>query len=371
MPFGLKNAPAFFQPVINTILGKYRWDFVLAYIDDIVVFSKSFSDHLIHLRKVLDAFPDAGLTLSETKCHFGYSNVKILGHRVTRFGLSTQAEKIKAIKDLPFPETLADAWTILGMLNYHRSFVKNYSIIARPLTDALCLSEQDKKLLRSLTSKKIPPALRKKPYPSTPEMRAAFDTLKEAISTDPVLIHPDFTKPFILYTDASRLGLGTALYQVSERDQKEHPVLFISRSLKSAEKNYTAMELECLALVWALKKLSHYVDGAELTVHTDHIALKWIWSIKEPVNQRLLRWALFLNPLKDKINIVHRPGIRQTNVDPLSRYPSFYATTTTHIMISDEWRKRFQEGYEKDKFFRKIWRELSGNEKEADRLDRD
>jgi hypothetical protein len=358
VPFGLKNAPGFFQRVMDNILGKYRWDFVLAYIDDVVIFSKSFEEHLTHLQKIFDLFEEAGLTLSESKCHFGYASVNILGHRITRFGLATQTEKVKAIKDLPFPTTLSDAWTILGTLNYHRAFIKNYSTIAKPLTDALCLSEEDKKMLKSLTTKKMPQSLRKKPFPSTPETHEAFNKLKTAIASAPVLIHPDFTKPFTLYTDASRLGLGAALYQISAQDNKEHPILFISRSLKPAEKNYTATELECLALVWALRKLSHYVDGPKLTVVTDHSALRWIWSIKEPVNQRLLRWSIFLNPLKDKVDIIHRPGLRQTNVDPLSRYPSAYPTTTTHITISSQWREKFIEGYRQDKYFERILQRL-------------
>ena len=363
VPFGLKNAPAFFQRVIDTILGKYRWDFVLAYIDDIVIFSKSFSEHLTHLAKVLDALAEAGFTISEEKSHFGYSDINILGHKVSRLGLSTQDEKIKAIRDLPFPETLADAWTIFGTLNYHRGFVKNFSKIATPLTDALCLTAEEKKLLKKSSSKKISPALRKKSFPCTPEMETAFNRIKAAICSKPVLMLPDFNKPFLLYVDASKSGLGAALYQKSSIDNKEHPILFISRTLKPAEKNYTATELECLGLIWSLKKLAHYVDGANLTVVTDHSALKWIWNIKEPVNQRLLRWSLFLNPLKDKIKIIHRPGTNHTNVDPLSRYPSTYATTTTHISISKEWRTRFQSGYINDPFFASIWKKLNENKR--------
>ena len=170
------------------------------------------------------------------------------------------------------------------------------------------------------SSKKISPALRKKSFLCTPETETAFNHIKAAICSKPVLMLPDFDKPFLLYVDASKSGLGAVLYQKCSIDNKEHPILFISRTLKPAEKNYTATELECPGLIWSLKKLAHHVDSSNLTVVTDHSALKWIWNIKEPVNQCLLRWSLFLNPLKDKIKIIHRPRINHTNVDPLLRY---------------------------------------------------
>ena len=177
------------------------------------------------------------------------------------------------------------------------------------------------------------------------------------LSNAPILIHPDYAKPFLLYVDACRKGIAAGLYQVGS-DGKEHPVLFISRTLRHAEKNYAATELECLAVVWALKKLAHYVDGSQLTLITDHSALKWIWSVKETVNQRLFHWSLLLNPLKDKVNIVHRPGRLNNNVDPLSHSPVLAYLTTTLVSISDEWRLKLQSAYPKNKHFRAIWKKL-------------
>jgi RNase H-like domain found in reverse transcriptase len=127
------------------------------------------------------------------------------------------------------------------------------------------------------------------PFPDNAITRSAFERLKTAISSAPVLIHPNFDKPFILYVDASRIGIGCALYQVSDIDNKEHPVLFVSRVLRPAEKNYSAIELECLGVVWSLHKLEHYVDAAPIKLVTDHSALKWIWNLKSTVNSRLFR----------------------------------------------------------------------------------
>jgi hypothetical protein len=367
VPFGLKNAPAFFQRCIDEMISKYRWDFVLAYLDDIIIFSKTYEQHLEHVEKVLDTLSTAGLTLSEKKCHFAYKNIELLGRKVSRFGLSTQKQKVEAIMKLEFPRTVQDAYVVLGEFGYHRGFIDEYAIIAGPLTEGLGLTKEEKEKFKSTgdlpDQKKISKAMAKKPFERTQEREAAFQALKIALSNAPVLLHPDFSKPFFLYVDACRKGIAAGLYQVGP-DKKEHPILFISRTLKPAEKNYAATELECLAIVWALKKLEHYVDGAQLTLITDHSALKWIWSIKETVNQRLFRWSLLLNPLKDKISIVHRPGRMHANADALSRHPT-PAYLVTLINISDEWKERLQRGYSKDRHFRKIWKELR-TQKEAE-----
>jgi RNase H-like domain found in reverse transcriptase/Reverse transcriptase (RNA-dependent DNA polymerase)/Integrase zinc binding domain/Chromo (CHRromatin Organisation MOdifier) domain len=385
VPFGLKNAPSFFQRIMDELLARYRFDFVLAYLDDIVIFSKTFDEHLQHIEVVLDVLSSVGLTLSESKCHWAYESINLLGHKVSRFGLSTQREKVRAILEMNYPETVGDAWTILGEFGYHRKFVHGYSIMAASLTDDLGLTKEEKAQFKKdgnlPDSKKVSDTLRRKPFPDTPLKRAAFNALKVAIATSPVLIHPDYSKPFKVYLDASRKGVAAAVYQLGP-DDKEHPVLFISRTLKPAEKNYAATELECLAVVWGLKKLSHYLDGSQVTLVTDHHALKWIWDIKETVNQRLFRWSLLLNPLKDKVTIIHRPGKLNTNVDPLSRFPvsdptideilefdkspniskskSNFHSSITHVVISAELRSDFRKGYLKDRHFRNVWRRLNG-----------
>jgi len=132
------------------------------------------------------------------------------------------------------------------------------------------------------------------PFLDTSEIPHAFEILKKKVSTSPILIHPNFNREFILYVDACRRGVGGGLYQVSLEDNRLRPVLFISRQRKSPELRYSATELECLRLFWCLQKLQHYVDGAQLKIYTDHVALKWIWNVKPNVNSRLFKWSMIL-----------------------------------------------------------------------------
>ncbi len=362
IPFGLKNAPAHFQRAMDTILANYRWDFALAYIDDIIIFSKSADEHILHVQLVLEALIKVGMTVDENKCHFGYEEIELLGHRVNRLGLSTQPQKVKAITDLPFPRTIKHGHQVVGQFNYYREFIKNYAEIAEPLTTALSFksttaAEKPKSSERDL--KKEYRLRSTNPFPDNTATRTAFERLKTAISSAPVLIHPNFDKPFSLYVDASRIGIGCALHQVSDVDNKEHPVLFVSRVLRPAEKNYSATELECLGVVWSLHKLEHYVDGAQIKIFTDHSALKWIWNLKSTVNSRLFRWSLILNPLQHKVTIVHRPGRLHNNVDPLSRNPSNSVYTNVNLYYArDEYVDKLWSGYLSDRYFRTILQQL-------------
>ena len=362
IPFGLKNAPAHFQRAMDTILANYRWDFALAYIDDIIIFSKSADEHILHVQLVLEALIKVGMTVDENKCHFGYEEIELLGHRVNRLGLSTQPQKVKAITDLPFPRTIKHGHQVVGQFNYYREFIKNYAEIAEPLTTALSFksttaAEKPKSSERDL--KKEYRLRSTNPFPDNTATRTAFERLKTAISSAPVLIHPNFDKPFSLYVDASRIGIGCALHQVSDVDNKEHPVLFVSRVLRPAEKNYSATELECLGVVWSLHKLKYYVDGAQIKIFTDHSALKWIWNLKSTVNSRLFRWSLILNPLQHKVTIVHRPGRLHNNVDPLSRNPSNSVYTNVNLYYArDEYVDKLWSGYLSDRYFRTILQQL-------------
>ena len=353
VPFGLKTAPAHFQRAIDIILGSMRWDFALAYIDDIIVYSKTLEEHIEHIAAVLEALEKAGMTLAEGKCHFGYQDIKLLGHRISRLGLSTLEEKVQAIMAIPYPETVKQAMVILGMFNYYRSFIDSFALVAAPLYDGLKGSLKDTSL--SNLSPKAKAKIRSRwRFPDTPDCRQAFQRLKDALANAPTLIHPDFTKEFILYCDACRKRIAAILQQVSPLDNKEHPICYISRRLNSSEYHYASTELECLAIVWALDKLSHYVDGSQLKLVTDHSALKWIWSVKPGVNARLFRWSLILNPLRDRVTIVHRPGKMHSNVDPLSRNPSY----VTLIKMSDEWEDKIAAEYQEDSYYRRIIKEL-------------
>lgn len=347
VPFGLQNAPAFFQRSMDSLLGRHRWQFCLAYIDDIVIWSKSWNDHLSHISTVLSCFSAVGMTLDERKCNWGFHSVDLLGLRVTRFGLRTLEHKTAAVMALPFPRTIKELRIILGQFSYYRQFIPRFASIAEPLTTALKVStaatSTKSKANKSRPDSALPspptePASSPTAAPAappraqlkkvgrmvvepTPNRLAALDTLKHLLTTAPCLRYPVFFEPFFLYTDASKRGIGGALQQLQAHDNKQHPILFISRCLSPAEKNYSATELECLGVYWCFTKLSHYIDGSDLTVITDHHALQWLWNIKATTNSRLHKWAMLLLPWQKKLKILHRAGLTHSNVDPLSRFP--------------------------------------------------
>jgi len=365
VPFGLRNAPSHFQRVIDNILGAYRWDFCCAFIDDIIIYSRTFEEHLRHVSLVLEALERVGMTLSELKCHFGYDNIQLLGHRVSRLGLSTLREKVDAILAVPFPETVKQALVILGMFNYYRAFIPHFALIAAPLYDALKMTPSQRKEIADLDSKERAKVRARWTFLDSPATRDAFEKLRQALTDSPVLIHPDFTREFILYCDACRKGIAAVLQQVCLEDMKEHPILYVSRRLSSAESHYGATELECLAVVWALDKLSHYLDGSTFKLVTDHSALKWIWDIKASANSRLFRWSLILNPLKDKVTIIHRPGKFHQNADTLSRFPCY---TVTLVHMSEEWIEKLWNGYHSDVFLRKVIENLEEMKRKGEAL---
>ena len=218
MPFGLKNAPAHFQRTIDAILGVYRWDFALAYIDDIIVYSKTFEEHLLHCSLVLDALQSIGMTLDEKKCHWAYLDVDLLGHHISRLGLATQAEKVKAILSVPFPDTIKKAQEVLGMFNYYRIFIEHFAWIAAPLYDGLKKEKVENPASTTNLSKKTLSAIHgRNKFPDTLATRDAFEKLRQALMSAPVLINPDFDKEFILYTDACGIGVAGSLHQVGTK----------------------------------------------------------------------------------------------------------------------------------------------------------
>jgi RNase H-like domain found in reverse transcriptase len=226
---------------------------------------------------VLKVLKNADLTLQKKKCHFAYTDIRLLEHKVSRFGLSTQEKKIEAIMKLDFFTTVSEARVILEEFGCHYFFINQFFIIAQSITDGLVMTSAEKLTFRRIDKvsdpKSMSKILEKQLFLDTFARRAVFETLKIALFIASVLIHPDFSKPFKLYIDVSRKEIAAGLYQVKE-DGKKHSVLFISRSLRPAEKNYAATELECLAVVWTLKKLAHYVNDAQLILVTDHSALK-------------------------------------------------------------------------------------------------
>ena len=236
----------------------------------------------------------AGLKLSPEKCFFFKSELPFLGHVVSRNGIHTDPGKLKVIKEFPIPKDLTQLRGFIALASYYRKFVKNFSSIAE--------------LLHRLLKKNVP-------YIWSEDQHESFERLKTCLTTPPILAYPDFEKPFIVYTDASTFALGAILSQKDDA-KKEHVIAYASRTLNKHERNYGVTELECLAVVWAVKHYHHYLHGQRFTVITDHAALRYLMNMANPVG-KLGRWLMILNGYD--LEIINRPGKQHSNVDTLSR----------------------------------------------------
>ena len=230
---------------MECVLQSLNWRIALIYLDDVLVYSRTFSDHLDHLCLVFDRFREAGLKLKPKKCHFGQKSVKFLGHVISKDGVQPDPDKIKAIKEYPVPRRVKDVRAFLGLANYYRKFVRDFSKIAGPLHD--------------LTKKALK-------FRWTDECQAAFERLKSALIQAPILAHPDFTLPFDLYVDASDEALGMVLGQV--QNGREVVISYSGCKLLPAEKNYSVTEREALAVVAGIKYFQPYVYGVYGTVNS-------------------------------------------------------------------------------------------------------
>ncbi|CAM4707096.1 unnamed protein product [Lepidochelys kempii] len=295
LPFGLRNAPATFQRLVDGLLAGLG-EYAVAYLDDVAIFSDSWADHLEHLQKVLERIREAGLTVKAKKCQIGLNRVTYLGHQVGQGTISPLQAKVDAIQKWPVPKSKKQVQSFLGLAGYYRRFVPHYSQIAAPLTD--------------LTKKKQPNAVQ-----WTGKCQKAFNKLKATLMSDPVLRAPDFDKPFLVTTDASERGVGAVLMQKGP-DQEFHPVVFLSKKLSERESNWSVTEKECYAIVYALEKLRPYVWGRRFHLQTDHAALKWLHTVKE-TNRKLLRWSLALQDFD--FDIQHISGASNKVADALSR----------------------------------------------------
>src|SRR5215216_4706688 len=294
MPFGLCNAPATFQRLMDTVLRDVLWQYAVVYVDDINIGSKTFKEHLLHLEQVFLRLRQAGLKLSPEKCFFFETKLPVLGYVIGREGIQTDPEKVAAIQNFPVPKDLTQLRGFIALASYYRKFIKNFSSIVEPLNRLL------KKNIYYVWGK---------------DQQIAFENLKQCLTTPPILAYPEFTKPFILYTDTSTYTLGVILSQKDD-DKKEHVIAYASRTLNKHERNYSITELECLAVIWAIKYFHHYLHGQKFTVITDYAALIYLKNMTNPVG-KLGRWLMTLNGYN--MEIINRPGKLHQNADTLSR----------------------------------------------------
>ena len=301
IPFGLTNAPATFQWLMESCLGELHLEWCIIYLDDIIIFSKDPDDHLIRLRVVFECLAKAGLKLKPSKCEFFRSRLTYLGHIVSKDGIATDLTKIGAIKNWPKPNTVTEVHSFTGFTNYYRHFIKGYAKIVRPLHELTSGENGKKKNYR---------------VSWTERCQESLDFLKKIWSECPVLAYADYTKPFVLHTDASTMGLGVVLYQKQE-DGKERVIAYASRTLNRAEHNYDAHKLEFLALKWAVTDRFHeYLYGATFKVFTDNNPLTYILSTTE-LDAMGHRWMASLGPYNFKL--YYKPGKLNIDVDSLSR----------------------------------------------------
>lgn len=293
MCFGLVGASATMQRLMDSLFTAEFDNKIFCYVDDIIICTSDFDEHVRLLTKVFEKLKMANLTINMKKSLFCRNELKYLGYVVDRFGLRTDPSKVDVILNFPVPKEVKDVKRFLGMAGWYRRFIHNFSKIARPLT--------------RLTSKKVN-------FVWSDEANDAFNVLKTALVSAPILRCPDFEKPFYIHTDASSYAIGAVLTQKS--DGCDHPIAYCSRTLNSPETNYSATERELLAVIYALEQYRAYVEGKRCFIVTDHASLKWFSKLKNPTG-RLNRWSCRLSQFN--FEIIHRKGKEHVIPDTLSR----------------------------------------------------
>ena len=294
LPMGLKNSPICFQILINEVFRGILGNGVFAYLDDLIVVSRDMETHFQRLNDVFARLAHAGLKVKLTKCNFLRKRITFLGHVVDANGLHTSDDKIAAVKNFPRPSSVTQLKSFLGLSGYYRPFVPHYATLSSAL---LRLLKKDVAFIWG------------------EEQEHAFNALKNALTSAPVLGFPNFNEPFILVTDASGKGLGAALMQRDSRN-KNRPIAYASRILNNAESRYSITDLETLAIVWALRHFRDLIYGYSVTVYTDHKAVKDLFKGRN-LTGRLARWMVILEDYHPTIEYL--PGKLNVVADALSR----------------------------------------------------
>jgi hypothetical protein len=289
MPFGVTNAPGVFMEYMNRIFHDYLDKFVVVFIDDILIYSKSKEDHAEHLKVVLSVLKERKLFAKLSKCEFWLSEVSFLGHVISSGGISVDPTKIEVVSQWEAHKFVAEIRSFLGLASYYRKFIEGFSKLSLPLTQ--------------LTRKG-------QAFIWTSQCEANFQELKRRLTTAPILILPDPLETFVVYCDASLLGLGGVLMQ------KGQVVAYASRQLKVHERNYLTHDLELVVVVFMLKLWRHYLFGSRFDVFSDHKSLKYLFDQKE-LNMRQRRWLEFLKDYDFGLN--YHPGKANVVADVLSR----------------------------------------------------
>jgi hypothetical protein len=316
MPFGLTNAPATFQCVMNQILQPFLRKFVLVFLDDILIYSSSLDHHTKHLQLVLQTLRDNQLFLKLSKCSFAQHKLEYLGHIISSAGVATNPQKIAAMLHWPKPTNVTEVRAFLGLTGYYRKFVKGYGIIAKPLTNLL----------------------HNKTFQWTEQAQRAFDALKVAMTSTPVLTLPNFSAPFTVETDACADGIGAVLMQEGK------PVAFLSKALGEKHKHLSIYEKEFLALIMAVEKWKHYLQRQEFHILTDHKSLAYLSEqiLHSDMQRRAMTRLMGL-----QFKIIYRKGKENVAADALSQVPHLNVLQAVS-MVKPDWLQEVVNSYTTD-----------------------
>ena len=295
VPFGLAQVPAYFQRLINEVLTDCN--FAMGYLDDIIIFSKTEEEHLQHLEEIFEQLRKAGLKLKLQKCSFFKKHIQYLGHLISDEGIQPLHEKLESIAKMPVPQNTKQVKQFLGLVGYYKIFLPCFSDIARPLTQ--------------LTQKN-------KGFNWSTECDKCFHMLKDYLQEAPILRYPDPTADYILYTDASKYACAGVLTQ--SIDGTDHLVAYTSGLFRGSQLNWAALTKEAYALYMSVKKLSFYLDSAQITLRSDHLPLKKFLE-KNTMNAKVNNWAVELE--SQNINFEFIAGTKNVLADTLSRLIEF------------------------------------------------
>jgi hypothetical protein len=289
MPFGLTNASAIFCNLINDVLYDFLDNFVVVYLDDIVIYNRGIEDHVTHLSKVLSRLREYELYMKREKCEFPKAKIMFLGHLIREGQVKMDPRKIQAIVERTAPKSIPELRSFLGLTNYYRLFIEGYSKKTTPLSDLLKKNRRWEWMVDS---------------------QQAFKKLKTAVASAPVLGLPDFEKPFEVHTDASDMAIDGVLVQ------EGHPIAFESRKLNDGEQNYSTHEKEMTPVVHCLGIWGVYLLGLKFVVKTDNVANTFFRTQKK-LSQRQARWQEFL--VENDFVWEHKPGSHNQVADALNR----------------------------------------------------
>ncbi|CAF1408885.1 unnamed protein product, partial [Rotaria sordida] len=304
LPQGITNGPATFQRVINHILGPARWKYALAYIDDVIIYSKTFEEHLSHLKEICQILKNARFRLNPDKCEIARTQTEYLGHHIQNGEIRPSPHNIQGLLNTNLPHTADEACKFVKAAEYYRKFIPNFSQIAEPLRKFVPTTRtQQKKGQKTLIK-------------LTDEEIKAFEQLKHFLTTDLVLRLPNNRFPFKVQTDASDEGIGAVLLQTYP--DGDRPVAYLSKKFTQAQRKWSPMEQECYAFICALDKWHNYLSGIKFTWETDHKALTQL-NQKAQLNKRCERWRLKILEYDFKVKYI--PGSTNSMPDYLSRSP--------------------------------------------------